>query len=283
MPVVILLPHSAPANSRKEQRMIRHLTTVLVLSAFALGALAQNSPPGGGQQVATPRSIENKASLATADDPNSIRGLVDEVFNLPRAFPRMPASIEGTVKDRLAQSEISYRQGRKPGVQEKDVVDALNNLSEKLGGPPHSKTTLSQVRVLRMWLALSEPKFMGTGLARQDGAIGESISPTMGPLQAAHLIATLIDQKFMNPDFQVTPQEWEGGSLQKVTEKIQAAQARVAAARATGQPTAEVTSRIYSTEKRRELEQSLYPNISALSTADSLNLIQQTLAKLHID
>lgn len=262
--------------------MIRYVSTVLVLSAFALGTLAQNSPPGG-QQVATPRTIENKASLATADDPNSIRALVDEVFNLPRAFPRMPASVEGMVKDRLVLAEISYRQGTKPGVREQDVVDALNNLAEKLGGPPHSKTAPSQLRVLRMWLALSEPKFMGTGLARQDGAIGESISSTMGPVQAAHLIATLIDQKFMNPDFQVTPQEWEGGSLQKVTEKIQAAQARVAAVQKTGQPTATLRASSFSTEKRRDLEQSLYPSISSLSTTDGLNLVQQTLAKLRID
>ena len=264
-------------------RNIITITVIIVLFVFALGSWAQSSPPGG-QQVATLRSIEDKAALARADDPKSIQALVDEVFNLPRAFPGMPAPIQSMVKSRLVEAEILHRQGKKPGVQEQDVVDAFNDLAEKLGAPSHSKTTLSQLRVLRMWMTLSQPKFMGTGVARQNAAIGEKVSTTMGPAQAAHLIATLIDQKFINPDFQVTPQEWEGGSLQNVKDKIQAAQARVAAARASGQPsTARLTGRTVSSEKRRELEQTLYPNISSLSAADGLNLIEQTLRKLKID
>jgi hypothetical protein len=258
------------------RRPIRYVT-LLVLPVLAVGTGAQNSPPGG-QPMATPLSIEKKASSATADDPNSIRALVDEVFNLPHVFPRMPSVIESNIKDRLVRGEISYRGGKTKGVQEQDVVNAMNDLSDKLGGPPHSKTSLSQVRVLRMWMALSQPTFMGAGVARPDAAVGQSINTAMGPVQAAHLIATLIDQHFINPDFQVTPQEW----AQNAPDVAQKIQARMAALRS-GQPTTTVTARSYSPDKRRELEQTLYPSISALSATDGVNLIEQTLAKLQIN
>jgi hypothetical protein len=232
--------------------------------------------------MATPQSIENKAAVATTDDPNSIRDLVDELFNLPRAYPRMPSIIADTVKNRLVQAEILYRQGKKPGVREQDIVDVHNDLVDRFEGPRHSKTTLSQVRTLRMWLALSQPKLMGTGIARQDG--GQTINPTMAPVQAAHLLATLIDQKFINPDFQVTPEEWETDSLHRVHEKIAAARARMSAGHGTGQASqGTLRGRNLSADRRREIEETVYPKISALTATDGLQLVEQTLRSLKLD
>jgi hypothetical protein len=228
--------------------------------------------------MATPLTVEEKAASATVDDPNSIRALVDEVFNVRHVFPRMPSAIESNIKDRVVRGEISYREGKTKGVQEQDVVNAMNDLSDKLGGPPHSKTSLSQVRVLRMWMALSQPTLMGAGVARPGAAVGESINTAMSPVQAAHLIATFIDQKFINPDFQVTPQEWAQNASQ-VTQKIQA---RIAL-RGTAQSQTTLASHSHSADKRRELEQTLYPSIASLSATDGVNLIEQTLAKLHIN
>jgi hypothetical protein len=141
-----------------------------------------------------------------------------------------------------------------------------------------------QVRDLRMSLALSLPKFMGTGIARQGAAIGESISPTMGPSQAVHLMATLIDQKFHNPLFQATPEEWDQVSHQKFIDEVQASQERLARARANpGPPTGTLRAGAYPAEKRRQLEESLGRSISALTLTDGLNLIDQAFAKLGID
>jgi hypothetical protein len=228
----------------------------------------------------TPLTIEQKASAATADDPNSVQALADEVFNLNHVFRRMASVVEGMVKDRLVGDEILYRQGKAPGVQERDIVDTLNHLAERFGGPPYSKTSLSQVRVLRMWMALCQPNFMGAGVAKQNAAVGESISSAMSPLQAAHLIATLIDQKFINPDFQVSPEEWEKNSP-PVEEKIKQRTAR-ARATTTGQSSANVSLDSYSPDKRRELEQTLYPSIWSLGTTDALILLEQAFEKLHI-
>jgi hypothetical protein len=231
------------------------------------------------------QSIENKALLATPEDESSIRGLADEVFSFPRSFPRMPPPLADMVKERLVRAEISYERGEKPGIHEQAVVRAINNLSAVLGGPPHSTTTLSQVRVLRMWLALSEPRFMGTGITRQNVSPGESINPVIGPLQAVHPIASLIDQKFINPDFQVSQQEWEETSRRQVIEKIQTAQARLAELRAgpPGRPIARLKGSSYSSEKRRELEGSLSHSLSSLTLSDGLNLVNHTMAILGID
>jgi hypothetical protein len=255
---------------------------IVIFSSVA--ALGQE--PGVRKIVGPDQSIENKASLATPEDPDSIRALADEVFNFPRSFPRMSSLMEGMVKDRLVQAETLYRQAKMPGIHEQALVKTFNDLSERLGGPPHLRTTLSQVRIVRMGLALSEPKFMGPGIARENAAIGESISPIMGPFQAAHLMATLIDQKFLNPDFQVSPQEWEETSLPKVTEEIQATQTLLAEMRANppGRPVFILKGRgSYSSEKRRELEEWRFSRISSFTAKDGLDLINHALATLGID
>jgi hypothetical protein len=280
MPVAILPHHARPAIRQKGVSMIRYVM-VLVLSVFALGALAQDSPPGGGQLGAY-QAVENKAALVKADDTNSVRALADELFNFPRAFPRMPALMESMAKDRLIQAEMLYRQGKKPGVQERDVADTLNGMADKLGCPPHSKTTLSQIRLLRMSLALAEPTFMGTGLTQQGIALGESVDPSMSPLQAAHIIQTVIDQKLINPLFQVSAQEWENVNRQKFMEDVQASQSVAARARGTG-ATATASVRSHSPEKRRELEESLRASISALSETDGLKIIAEAFTKLGIE
>jgi hypothetical protein len=134
-----------------------------------------------------------------------------------------------------------------------------------------------------MSLSMAEPKFMGAGVARQGAALGESINPAMGPSQAVHLIETVIDQKFLDPDFQVTPQEWEDVNRQKFLDKMQARQERVARARTAGSPTGTLSfGPTYSAAKRRQLEESLGRSISSLSLTDGLHLIDRALTKLGI-
>jgi hypothetical protein len=270
---------------------IRYATLLAVL-LFGVGTWAQDSAPGGGQLMATARTttqtIEKKAALVNPDEPDSVRGLVDEVFNLPRSFPRLPAPIESMVKDRLVQAEILFRQGEKPGIEEQDIVNTLNSLVDQFGGPPYLKTTLSQLRVLRMRLAVGEPIFMGPGVASPDARIGEPISSAMGPMQAVNLVETLIQEKITEPNFQVTPEEWEGTYLAKAKAQIAEQQAIVDAMRAemrkTGKTTmARVTARSVSTDKRREIEQTFYPKISSLSLEQGLAVIDQLFVKLHLN
>ncbi len=267
-------------------------SAVLIVLLFATGTRAQNSAPAGGQPMetprATPQTIEQKATLVNPGDPDSVRALVDEVFNLRLSFPRLPAAIQSVVKERLMQDEILYRQGKRPGVKEQDIVDTLNGLVDQLGGPPYLKTTFSQVRALRMRLALGQPVFMGTGVARPDAGIGESISPAMGPMQAVYLIKWLIEEKITEPNFQVTPGEWEATYLAKYKAQIAEEQGIFEAMRAEMRETgktrvATVTLRSISSDKRREIEQTFYPKISSLSLADGLAFINEIFVKLRLN
>lgn len=266
--------------------MKRLIVVSLVCAGSCILVAGRAEPQMNG--MANRISLEKRAVAAKGNDPQAVAALVDGVFSIPRAFPRLPGPVESAVKNRLVQAEILYRQGKGPGVQEQDVVDTLNELVDRLGGPPYLKTTLSQVRVLRMSLAFRLPIFMGTGVARPAGNVGESISTSMGPTQAVNLIETLIDHKIREPNLQVTPEEWEAASLAKYKAQIAEEQGMVEGMRAAMRKNglskmAALTARSLSTDKRREIEQKFYPKISALSLVDGLTLIDHAFIKLHID
>lgn len=264
--------------------MLRCVT--LLLSVFAGGitlflpvsGITQEKGVGGGQMAGLHEGIEQKATTAQADDASSIGALIDEVFNFPRAYPRMPSLMESAVKDRLVQAEISYRQGVKPGVHEQAVVKVVNDLATKFNAPPYAMTSVRQVRALRIGLSISEPRFMGTGTARQDAKIGESINPIMSPAQAVHLISTLIEQKLVNEEYQVPPAEWDQNLYNKSIERLQTAQEQTSAGTArTGQLV------LGQNLKRKEMHNLLSRNISAISLNDAIDLVHQEFKTLGIE
>src|SRR5205085_3497716 len=134
-----------------------------------------------------------------SDNEASVRALTEDVFNYPHAYGRMPPSIESAVKDRLTQAEIAHLRGTRPGVKEEDVAKVVNMVVDRLHLPEYARTSVKQVRVLRMSLALASPSFMGRGMTEQNVNVGESVSPELSPLQATHLAAVLVDQKFLDP------------------------------------------------------------------------------------
>jgi hypothetical protein len=90
-------------------------------------------------------------------------------------------------------------------------------------------------------------------------------------MPAAYLIAWLIEEKIREPNFQVTPEEWEGTCLAKFKARIAEEQAMVEAMRAemqeSGKTTmAGVTARCVSAVRRREIEQTFYPKIPSLTS-----------------
>ncbi|MGH9573995.1 MAG: hypothetical protein ACRD40_10760 [Candidatus Acidiferrales bacterium] len=158
----------------------------LVLVTFGVAltlAVAPGRSAGAGRQkggdttVAYTRHalIEHRAAERKAGDPVSTRALVDAVFEFPHAYHRMPEAVEEMLKERITKAEMSYAAGTSPAVEEQDIVDLINSVAQSLGAPEYALTSLSQVRSLRMRLALSEPKFMGTGMARPEAAIGETV------------------------------------------------------------------------------------------------------------
>ena len=76
-----------------------------------------------------------------------------------------------------------------------------------------------------MSLMLESPQFMASRSVRPDMRTGESISSEMSVLQAAHITQVLLDQKFINPDFQVDPANWDQQFHRKMVERIKQAEA----------------------------------------------------------
>ncbi|SRR6266581_2711436 len=191
-----------------------------VLLFFCKEVRAQTNPTQPAVQlIPQHQRIEEKALLAKPEDPDSIRALATDVLDYQMRFPRMPAALESTVKERLVRAEIAYRQGSGPGVEEQNIVYLVDFLSEKFGTPGYSKTSPRQVRVLRMSLLRWAPVFMGQGMTRADMHIGDSINATLSPLQSVYLIIHVIDHKIWDADFQLTPAEWEKDQYSKSMER----------------------------------------------------------------
>lgn len=147
--------------------------------------------------------------------PLQVTVMADAVFAIPHhgLIQQIPAEVSSFVREKFAAYEEAYWKGQHTGIREQDIVTALNGVVAQLNLPEYAKTSQSQIRYLRMWTLQENPRFMGLKMAK-GSPTGEptAISDTMSPLQAYHLTLTLVDQKFVEPFYQVTPAEWENRS-----------------------------------------------------------------------
>lgn len=253
------------------------LSSTICLLGFSGAALA---PVTGMSKMIRPyERIENRASLVDANDRASIQALADEVFLIPRVYPRMPDMVANVVKDRLVQAEAKYMRGEGPGVQEQEVVVLLNDLAARFGAPEYAKTSLAQVRVLRMTLLLSAPVFMGRDMMPDHARVGDSISATMSPLQAAHLVASMIDQKMLNPEFQVAPAEWDSNRYESSMAKLQ----QLREMKLSGELRTRMDAMVRDNPRRAEMRGLLSRELSFLNLNDANELINEAFATLKIE
>src|ERR1700674_1533969 len=146
-------------------RINRLLVAILAITPCAPAVQVKDSPVvARDQTVARPQlyktpwqKIEERAKLENPSDGNSVRALVDEIFNYPHSFGQIPPVMDTIVKERLTQAEMQYKLGLGPGVQESDIVHIANTLAEKFQLPEYARTTLHQVEVLRFSYELSSP------------------------------------------------------------------------------------------------------------------------------
>jgi hypothetical protein len=131
-----------------------------------------------------------------------------------------------------------------------------------------------------MQLVLSSPAFMAAGLTHENMKPGETISDRMSPLQAVHLLSSLLDQKIINPDYQLQPAEWEKAHLAPATARIQQMQKLQSSDQQINAPRrAEV--RVF--HRRRDLHQAILQAGSTLSFTETMNLIDQAFTTLKIN
>jgi hypothetical protein len=173
---------------------------------FALGVLLWNSTTAAAQGGPTVNRslalrLDEKARRAsTTGNENDIRDAVDEAIS---SSVLDDSDLAPVVKERVANAEIRFRKGQQKAIAEKAVVSTINSLADQFNSPAHAKTSIEQVRMLRMALMANSPHVIGT-LPEENG----HISSVMSPLEAAFVTLNLIHQKLYNPAFQVTPEEW---------------------------------------------------------------------------
>lgn len=258
------------------------LTTCSVIALFAALGNAQTPTPGQVTMQDPNKILERRARSLDVNNEAQVRALVDDVFSFPRSYPRLVPALEALVKDRLVRSETAYLQGARPGVSEADVVRLFNLVATRFNAPNYAKTSRRQVRVLRMALAVSLPAFMGRGMVRETMEPGQSVSEIMSPVQATHLIATLIEQKLRNPDYQLSPKEWDRDQYEKSLRTWQSIQELKRTGRLEQLPQKAHAELRDENPKKRELHEVMKRGISSLSLSDAWDLMDQLLSILDV-
>ena len=241
------------------------LRTIAPFLAFAIPILALAQPQIPTDSIT---QVERLARVVPQDEADKASALADRVLAGPHRLALDP-TILSVVRARLTSAEVAYWQGTRPGIEEQRIVAFVNLLTERLKLPEHAKTTPGQLRTLRMQLLSGMPSFMGRGMQLSDIHVGQMISSRLSPLQTAQLVLTLVDQKFYNPAYRVTPIEWERNGPQ-----IQTRMGRRPSIHDSGYA---------STQRKRALEEAISTSISSMSQTDGLRLLSEGMSALGLD
>lgn len=252
--------------------------TVLALLGIT-GTLSWRT--AGAQQIATDQVrsfhspwqvIDDAAKLENPADGDSVRALIEEILNFPHTFSLKLPVMHEIVEDRLVQAEINYRLGRNPGIQEKTVVEIANTLADRMKLPDYAYVTVHQVEVLRFGMEMSMPSFMGEVSVQSDAAGAHANAAVLSPAQATQILLVLIDQKLANPDYQLTPEEWEKTQYQPSMDRLlKYKEMRDSGELAKVKPHAEVRALTMKTDLRGQISQA----VSEMSLTEGLDLVTQ--------
>jgi hypothetical protein len=222
----------------------------------------------------TYQGLEDAASKANWQDRNSVSHLVDQVFKYP-TLAQLPAALSNAIKTRVVNGEVAHRQGHGPGITDAALSQVFNDAATKHGFPDYAQTNASQFRYLRMRASVRMPKFLGTVRARPNAKIGDPIDDLISPAQAAHLEVIMMDQKLTNPIYQVSPAEWDPTKIQLPSGVLpQKGKAPLSPQLRISGPG--------ENPKKDEVRAIASKAFSNMTTADALDLINQSLGKLGL-
>ena len=163
-------------------KLIKVLGVLFIFCAFASGsfwlrgnpAASAHAQPDAVRESEPPRRpssaierINEKARAARSGQPDAVRELTDAVFETIVDPDAVSADAARELKDRVHRSEMGYRQGKRKGVDEIEVVKVINGLAKKYGAPDYAKTNQGEVRELRMSMLLTDGDFVARG--KNDG------------------------------------------------------------------------------------------------------------------
>jgi len=87
----------------------------------------------------------------------------------------------------------------------------VNEQLKEFGAPPFAETSVSQVQVLRGVRRRGIPDLVEPQTPHQTA----KLSSEMSPAEATYIALNLAMNKTMNPNFQMTPKEWEASSVER--------------------------------------------------------------------
>jgi hypothetical protein len=226
------------------------------------------------------QKIDERAKLENPADGDSVRALVDEIFDQPHWFGKIPPVMDNIVKERLTQTEMNYKLGRGTGVEVSGIVRLVNTLANKFQLPDSARTTPHQAEVLRFGFEITMPTFMALPSSSQAGKSVHADSAMMSPVQAAYLLLTLIDVKVSSPEYQLPPDEWEKTKYGTMMDELTKAKEF----KESGQPSRPETRsvRISLFSPNDELRSALSHAFSQMSLTDGLDLVDQAFAAVGI-
>jgi hypothetical protein len=207
------------------------------------------------------RSLVNQRDLATV---GRLTGAVLSVSH----YLQLPPSYRQLLHDKIETAEYDFWRNESAGIQEFDLANAFNGLDDRsvdlvtfLKLPEFARTNEEQIRFLRSQMVADSPAFMAFNVAALNWRVGGRTSPAMSPLQALHLVLTLMDQKFYNPTYQVSLEHWAES------------RARHEESAANNAPGVQHSIKQLPADKLQQLRQALDESVASLSGEDSIQLL----------
>jgi len=172
---------------------------------------AQNGPTEAHPLAA----INQKAKAARSGNLPDAEEYIGELIKVAGFENELQGFTSTAIKNRVGRAESRYRLGQEEGIPEAKIVRTVNGLVKKFNLPRYSRTNLYEVRRLRLGLLPNFPQII---TQKKQGVqsvfVGAQIDSQMSPAEAVFVLAMMLQQKMVNPEFQLTHTErvnrWAG-------------------------------------------------------------------------
>lgn len=182
----------AKTNDRFLVLFLCSIAVSLAIASFGILAHAQSQMPLNQFEHLDATAASNNG------DEESLRSVVAEMVHITAGnSPTIPSA----VVENIIAAELAHRNGKQRRLHNADIEKAVNELASELKVPDYARTSTKQVASVRIALHMLMPHL----IKLPDAEHREG----MAPLEAATVTLFLLKQKLSNPDFQVTPDEWE--------------------------------------------------------------------------
>lgn len=180
----------------KQKKTIVIVGIAIVLGLTALGGIstkylkpAQTSAQQSQTDIFSTinqKARENKAN-ATLSQSKEIAGLLIEGLSILE----IPTYLQSSVTEQVANAHLNGM----GGLDENNIVSAINNLADQASAPNYAYTNVEQVKVVRTFLNRAIPDVVAS-------------SGNMTDLEAFAIFTATLSQKVDNPAFMVTSAEF---------------------------------------------------------------------------